>query len=184
MKHHPSSPRMPLPNPAPRRAGFSLVEVTVAIGIFAFVIVGILGLFPVALKQRSDSANETRAALVAKQVFESIESSASTNRIYLPPLVLMGEEDPDLRNEPVGDFPVTLHFGRTGTSALRSVDGDGDWRNGTTEEGADALARVQIEPLTADAPGLFLATVEFGRPAPLPEDRRRNFSFSKLVYLP
>ena len=32
---------------------FSLVEVVIAIGLFAFVIVGILGLFPAALRIRS-----------------------------------------------------------------------------------------------------------------------------------
>ena len=39
----------------PPRGGeaFSLVEVTVAIGIFAFVIVGIIGLFPTALKMQA-----------------------------------------------------------------------------------------------------------------------------------
>lgn len=170
--------------PALVHAGFSLVEVTVAIGIFAFVVVGILGLFPVALRQRGDSAVETRAALVAKQIFESIESSSSSDRIYLPPLFLMGEEDPDLRNRSIGAFPITLQFGRIGTSALRPVDGDDDWKNGTNQEGADALARVLIEPADAANPGLYRATVDFGRPSSLPEEKRRNFSFTKLVYIP
>lgn len=184
MKRRPAILRMHPPQPAVRQAGFSLVEVTVAIAIFAFVIVGILGLFPVALKQSSDSALETRAAMVAKQLFESIDSSASAGRIYLPPLVIMGEEDPNLRQQPVGNFPVTLHVGSSGTAALRVVNGDDDWTNGTNEEGADALARVRIEPVSDQIPDLFLATLEFGRPAALPESRRRNFIFSKFVYLP
>lgn len=56
---------------------FSLVEVTIAIGIFAFVMVGILGLFPTATKMRADSAVETRAVLIAQQLFSYVESAGS-----------------------------------------------------------------------------------------------------------
>lgn len=164
-------------------AGFSLVEVTIAIGIFAFVIVAILGLFPVALRQRSDAALETRAVLVAQQIFESIRSSSSSNRVYLPPLTIMGAEDPDLRFKSLGAFPVTLQFGKIGTSALRANDGDSGWTSGATETDADALARVSISPV-AGFSGLFRATVDYGRPASLPEAKRKNFSFTKLVNMP
>lgn len=54
---------------------FSLVEVTIAIGIFAFVIVGIIGLFPTALKMQSKSAVETRSSMIAQQVFDAIDAS-------------------------------------------------------------------------------------------------------------
>ena len=164
-------------------AGFSLVEVTIAIGIFAFVIVAVLGLFPVALRQRTDAALETRAVLVAQQVFESIRSSSSTNRIYLPPLTVMGAEDPDLRFKSLGAFPVTLQFGRIGTSALRVNDGDSGWASGATEADADALARVSIVPV-AGFTGLYQVTVDYGRPASLKEAQRKSFSFAKLLYMP
>jgi hypothetical protein len=52
---------------------FSLVEVTIAIGIFAFVIVGIIGLFPTALRMQSESSVETRASMIAQQVFDSVD---------------------------------------------------------------------------------------------------------------
>jgi type II secretory pathway pseudopilin PulG len=58
-------------------AAFSLVEVTVAIGIFAFVMVAILGLFPTATKMRADSALETRAVMIAQQLFSYVEASGS-----------------------------------------------------------------------------------------------------------
>lgn len=54
-------------------AGFSLVEVTIAIGIFAFVIVGIIGLFPTALRMQSESSVETRASMIAQQLFDSVD---------------------------------------------------------------------------------------------------------------
>jgi len=55
--------------------GFSLVEVTIAIGLFAFVMVGILGLFPTATKMRSESALETRAVMIAQQLFSYVETA-------------------------------------------------------------------------------------------------------------
>ena len=163
---------------------FSLVEVTVAIGIFAFVIVAIIGLFPAALTQRNNAAVESRAVLAAQQVFESIQGSPSKEIIYLPRLAIMGQEDPKLRRKSLKEFPVTLQFGRIGTSALRAVDGQSGWVNGESEESADALARIRIEPEAGSVPGLYRATVDYGRPASLPESKRRNFSFSKLVVLP
>lgn len=54
---------------------FSLVEVTIAIGIFAFVIVGIIGLFPTALRMQAESSVETRASMIAQQLFDSVDLS-------------------------------------------------------------------------------------------------------------
>jgi Tfp pilus assembly protein PilV len=54
---------------------FSLVEVTIAIGIFAFVIVGIIGLFPTALRMQSESSVETRAAMIAQQLLDAVDLS-------------------------------------------------------------------------------------------------------------
>ena len=63
-------------NRAPAKLdAFSLVEVTIAIGIFAFVIVGIIGLFPTALRMQSKSAVETRSAMVAQQIFAAVDLS-------------------------------------------------------------------------------------------------------------
>lgn len=56
-------------------AGFSLVEVTVAIGIFAFVVVAVVGLFPAAMKMRSESALETRAAMIAQELFAAVRQA-------------------------------------------------------------------------------------------------------------
>jgi hypothetical protein len=51
--------------------------VTIAIGIFAFVIVGILGLFPTALRMRSENALETRSAMIAQQLFAAVDMSVA-----------------------------------------------------------------------------------------------------------
>lgn len=54
---------------------FSLVEVAIAIGLFAFVMVGIIGLFPAALRIQSESAVETRASMIAQQLFDAVDLS-------------------------------------------------------------------------------------------------------------
>lgn len=164
-------------------SGFSLVEVTIAIGIFAFVIVAILGLFPVALRQRTDAALETRAVMVAQQIFESIRSSSSTNQIFLPPLNNMSGSSNSLSSKSLTQFPQTLNYGRIGTSAIEAKDGQSSWTNGATGTDADALARVSISNVPGVA-GLYRATVDYGRPASLPEAKRKNLSFTKLIAVP
>ena len=163
-------------------AGFSLVEVTIAIGIFAFVIVAILGLFPVALRQRSDAALETRAVLVAQQVFESIRGSSNTNSIFLPPLFNMSGTSNTLTSQNLSSFPLALRYCRQGTAAFDSA-GASEWTDGSSSVTADALARISISPV-AGVSGLYRATVDYGRPASLPEAKRKNFSFTKLVTMP
>jgi len=163
-------------------AGFSLVEVTIAIGIFAFVIVAVLGLFPVALRQRTDAALETRAVLVAQQVFESIRSSPSTNKIFLPPLINMSGTSNALTSTNLSSFPLALRYGRQGTAAFDSA-GASEWTDGSSSTNADALARVSIVPVSGFT-GLYQATVDYGRPASLKEAQRKNFSFAKLIYMP
>ena len=162
--------------------GFSLVEVTIAIGIFAFVIVAILGLFPVALRQRSDAALETRAVLVAQQIFESIRGSSNTNSIFLPPLFNMSGTNNTLTSQNLSSFPLALRYGRQRTAAFDSA-GASEWTDGSSSVTADALARISISPV-AGVSGLYRATVDYGRPASLPEAKRKNFSFTKLVIMP
>ncbi len=55
--------------------GFSLVEIMIALGIFSFAAVAILGLLPLALHLARESQNETRAAHIANQIFSDLRSS-------------------------------------------------------------------------------------------------------------
>jgi|ERR1051325_9956891 len=51
-----------------KSAGFSLIEVTIALGVIAIGVIAILGLIPLGLKSGSDSIDDTRIALIAKDV--------------------------------------------------------------------------------------------------------------------
>jgi uncharacterized protein (TIGR02598 family) len=57
-------------------AGFSLVEIVLALGVVAFAIVAILGVLPVGLQTSHGSQNDTRATLIAQAIFASLVSQA------------------------------------------------------------------------------------------------------------
>ncbi len=67
---------------AGRNEGFSLVEVVLALGIVAFALVSILGLFPVALGAAKDGATETHAAMIAQLIAGQIRSQTVSQATF------------------------------------------------------------------------------------------------------
>jgi uncharacterized protein (TIGR02598 family) len=63
--------------------GFSLVEVVLALGVVAFAIIAILGVFPVGLNASHDSQNESRAAQISQDIFSSLASQSQTKFPHL-----------------------------------------------------------------------------------------------------
>jgi uncharacterized protein (TIGR02598 family) len=61
-------------------AAFSLVEVTLAIGVAAFCLVAVAGLIPAGLKTQRTSANQTKANGVMSQVVQFLRAD-----VRLPP---------------------------------------------------------------------------------------------------
>ena len=57
-----------------KKNAFSLVEVVAAVGVVAVGIIAILGLLPSGLNSSRDTANETRAALMAQSVDTTLRS--------------------------------------------------------------------------------------------------------------
>ena len=60
------------------RAGFSLAEIVVALGVTSFALLAILGLFPIGLQSERASGQETRANHLAEQVFSTLRSQPFT----------------------------------------------------------------------------------------------------------
>jgi uncharacterized protein (TIGR02598 family) len=54
------------------QSAFSLVEVTIAVGIAAFCLVAILGLFPVGLSANASTVRTTEAAAIAKSILTDL----------------------------------------------------------------------------------------------------------------
>jgi uncharacterized protein (TIGR02598 family) len=78
--HPPMAPR-----PTSSASAFSLVEVVIALGIAAFCLVAMLGLFPTALKSSKNSTDETASGIMLNNVAF------------------------DLRNTPVGSNTTSLY---------------------------------------------------------------------------
>lgn len=174
--------------------GFTLVEVCVAIGIFAFVLVGILGLFPVALKQRKDAEVETRTVLIARQMFEAVDgASIPTNTVSSLTNVSLRTTEVEGGTNNVGVTDVSgmtnantpLVFGYKAEGSAPSYPfglNNQSWSStdvqGQTNLTAKSRTSVQF---VADNVGSMQVTV--GYPADLPADKRKQQSFSKFVYL-
>lgn len=55
-------------------AGFSLIEVVLALGVITFVLVAVLGMIPVGMQTFRESAADTRAAQMARAVFATLRT--------------------------------------------------------------------------------------------------------------
>lgn len=63
MKTFPAAPR-----------GFSLIEVSITLAVVGFALIGIMGVLPVAMQNTRTCVDETRAAQLAKLVFNTLQS--------------------------------------------------------------------------------------------------------------
>ena len=61
-------------------AAFSLVEITLALGIAAFCLIAVLGMLPVGLKTQQGSVNQTKANAIILQIMADLRAD-----VRLPP---------------------------------------------------------------------------------------------------
>jgi type II secretory pathway pseudopilin PulG len=174
----------PISRPFSSSRAFTLIESVIAIGIFAFVIVGILGLFPAGMKRRADAGAEARARIIAESIFEAIKASDSPERVKLPQAVKA--EDGRL---PVFNFNITKNklvgFSQDGT-ALNWAWPDGNispWETGENEEGNDITTKALIST-KKEKGNLYRVTVRVGTPASLPAKNMTIFSFTSYALFP
>ena len=66
-----------------RRSAFSLVEVTLALGIVTFGLVGVVGVLPAALASGRQSFDQNRAAAIANTLFASFRSQPFNKVCYV-----------------------------------------------------------------------------------------------------
>lgn len=179
------------------QSGFSLVEVTVAIGIFAFVAVGILGLLPAAMKIRADSAQETRAVMIAQEMFSSIASSGGVKNIVIrdgPGLTAKNNVSVDGNGANLLQGSLMLGYPAQSTvpyfmwHSSRGVDPDATWVSGEMREdaianGIQTIARLSAEAVAGMA-GLYRVKCEVRSPANLPLSQSAPAVFTTYVYTP
>src|SRR5437667_991792 len=71
---------MKMKPPLNRVAAFSLVEITLALGVAAFALVAVLGMLPVSLKTQQASGNQTKANSIISQIAADLRAD-----LRLPP---------------------------------------------------------------------------------------------------
>lgn len=124
MKRRPSS----LP-----AAAFSLVEVTIALGITAFGLVAILGVLPVAFSTSRASITQTRATEIANTVFAGLRAQPFTPKTLIGAGLIYPEPSPspappppqftvDLANRTVSDPDVVLFAVLNETEPVGTTD--------------------------------------------------------------
>ena len=57
---------------------FSLIEVSITLGVMVFALVGLVGVFPLAVEQSRLCVNETRAAQLARMICSTLEGESLT----------------------------------------------------------------------------------------------------------
>lgn len=171
---------------------FSLVEVAIAIGIFAFVVVGVIGLLPAALRMRADSAAETRGVLISEELFAAVRAATNLSSVVVrdgPAGLPRNNQSINLLNNfVVIGFPAqtTVPFFLWGGDRRDAGTPESAWVQGTMPPGAvtnaiDTLASLRA---TRVANGLYNVTVEVRAPASVPLAKSRPATFSTLVYAP
>ena len=79
------------------KAAFSLVEVVAAVGVVAIGIIAILGLLPSGLNSSRDTANETRAALMAQSVYTTLRTQPFKEIKFFGERVDLSSKDGSMR---------------------------------------------------------------------------------------
>lgn len=174
-----------------RRSGaFSLVEVAIAIGIFAFVVVGVMGLLPAGLRMRADSAAETRGVLISEELFAAARAATNLSSVVV-------RDGPGLKPGNNRTIDITARESVLGYPSQTSVpfwsfdsNPGSSWTNAggsdaeVTRSSANAIDTLARLRATRIAPRLYNVTVEVRAPASLPLANSRPAVFSTLVYSP
>ena len=102
-------------------AGFSLVEIVIALGVAAFCLVAVLGMVPISLKTQQASVNQTKANGVMSQAIDFLRAD-----VRLPPgLVKKAQGDWTNLNGHWGapvHVPDTLYFTIDGIEINGSIN--------------------------------------------------------------
>lgn len=158
---------------AHRRCGLSLIEIVIALGVLTFALVGIIGLFPVAIRANLESQWETRAVHMARLVLADLRVNSSSNRLYLAaPPGLMKEV-----NVAEDGASVFLAFSGRGEPHTNAVT-HSEFEEGVAE--AAYLVGLRVDTNTG-CTGLSHIEASIEAPASAPAANRSKFRFVTLL---
>lgn len=163
-------------------SGFSLVEIVLALGIISFALVGIMGLFPVALDTAQDSKAETFIAFIGQSVMADISATRQTTTAGTPPVT-----STDAMIQTAASTVSVDLLSATSTVYL-AFDSEGRCQKALSESEynasvPDAAYTVQLvsEHSPAGFANLTRIQLNIGFPAAAPAQFRQTRTFLRLI---
>jgi type II secretory pathway pseudopilin PulG len=141
-------------------AGFSLVEITLALGVAAFCLLAVFGLVPVALKTQQASVQQTTANKIISEVADELRAA-----IRLPPGLAAQLDDSDPQQGKI----KTLHghWATVGTPDTLYFTNEGN-QTGSVSPGtppSDAVFRATLTYILPPTDTTSLANIKVSWPA-------------------
>lgn len=129
-------------------SGFSLIEVVLALGLTSFALIGILGMFPLALSTAEDAVIETRVALIAQNIFSDLRDGAPTAAtVVTGPNTVEDVETLDLSG---ATLPPPIFIAYTQDGATRAEISETEFNQGLADSDAAFLAAIRFTPASSD----------------------------------
>jgi len=166
--------------------GFSLIEVVIAIAIIAVALVGLLGLFPVAIDAATNSQRETQSALIARQIYTDLDARSDTKRLLIVSTNSVSSDEADLKAEEVDlTKPSTVSLAYSSDGQPLGKISDGDFNSGKKDAGF--LAQVKVIPQKAVPNGTNSTVLDMSRievtvqaPGVAAEKTRKKYNFVSI----
>ncbi len=154
---------------------FSLIEVVLAVGVISFALVGIIGLFPVAMQSALDSQRETQVAFIARSLFSELQR-VNGDRAYITVTKPANDERQALDQGAL----VTIDLS---TSSSSPYDFFFDENGGMLDaNGPTALYRADVTVDRSGQPdGLSRVDVEIAVPVTAPAGNQKKYNFVTLI---
>lgn len=166
--------------PRHHRCAFSLLEILIALGLFAIVITTLVSLFPTALRADKESDEEMRALFIASGVMEALPGADGRGS----PLLATGMSNSlllweNLRMDKTTNILVAYNNSCEPIRQLTAAEAEQPLPDHT------ALAIMTLNLISRSSlPGMITAEVNVASPASAPTSGRTIRRFTRLVPIP
>jgi uncharacterized protein (TIGR02598 family) len=126
------------------RPAFSLVEVTLALGIAAFCLIAVFGLMPVGVQANRNATSQTAATNIIAAVIADLRATPKNSTTSSQFSITFGTNPPPMYFDGTGQFAITLgansryqlNITWTGSAGLRYADLKATWPAAATPANA------------------------------------------------
>lgn len=155
-------------------AAFTLIEISITVGVFAVSIVAILALVPVGMRNADESRKESIVALIARTVLSDLRTGTFDKaRIAKTPT-------PDfLEYDLAHAAPTPVYLGYNADGIVIGEIPTASYANPNPT--ADYIVKVESKLAVTTAPALTLVTVTIESPASAPASARKQHPVVTLM---